>query len=53
MGQPKAAQEWHTKAIVWMDENKPGDEELRQFRREAEITLKAAESGSKPPQPAE
>jgi tetratricopeptide (TPR) repeat protein len=35
LGKKEEARQWYDKAVVWMDENKPDDEELRHFRREA------------------
>jgi hypothetical protein len=33
------ARKWFDRAVVWMDKNKPQDEELRRFRTEAATVL--------------
>jgi hypothetical protein len=33
------AREWHDKAVAWMEEHKPDDEELKRFRAETERLL--------------
>ena len=35
----KNAREWYDKAVAWMDEHKPDDEELKRFRAEASELL--------------
>jgi serine/threonine protein kinase len=39
LGEKDRAKEWYEKAVAWMDENRPDDEELRRFRDEAEEVL--------------
>ena len=39
LGNKDEARQWHGKAVAWMDENKPDDEELKRFRAEAEELL--------------
>jgi serine/threonine protein kinase/tetratricopeptide (TPR) repeat protein len=36
---PNEARQWYEKAVAWMDQNKPQDEELRRFRAEAAALL--------------
>ena len=33
------AREWYKKAVVWMDKNRPDDEELKRIRAETEKVL--------------
>ncbi len=39
LGEKEQARKWYTKAVRWMDKNKPQDEELRRFRAEATALL--------------
>ena len=39
LGKKGEARQWHDKAVEWMEENKPDDEELRCLRTEAEELL--------------
>ena len=39
LGEKEQARKWYDKAVQWMDKNKPKDEELRRFRKEAEELL--------------
>ena len=36
---PHIRQELRDKAVIWMDKNKPGDQELKRFRTKAEAVL--------------
>ena len=38
-GDKEVARKWYDKAALWMEKNAPKDEELRQFRTEAEERL--------------
>jgi len=42
LGQRAEARTWHDRAVRWMDENKPKDEELRRFRAEAADLLEGS-----------
>jgi hypothetical protein len=35
VGDKKQARRWYDKAVLWMEVNRPGDDELRRFRAEA------------------
>ena len=39
LGNKEDAQEWYDKAVVWMEEYKPGGREPQRFRTEAEQLL--------------
>jgi tetratricopeptide (TPR) repeat protein len=39
LGNKAPAQEWHQRAVAWMEKNQPNDHELRRFRSEAEDVL--------------
>ena len=39
LGAKDKAREWYDRAVRWMDDNQPKDEELRRFRAEAEDVL--------------
>jgi hypothetical protein len=45
LGEKDQARRWYDKAVQWMDQNKPKDEELRRFRAEAEELLGLREGG--------
>ena len=47
LGEKEEARKWYDRAVVWMDKNRPKDEELRRFREEAAKLLKV-EDQSKP-----
>jgi tetratricopeptide (TPR) repeat protein len=40
LGAKDQALKWHEKAVVWMDEQRPNDEQLRRLRSEAAELLK-------------
>jgi hypothetical protein len=40
LGEPDAARRWYDRAVRWMEENQPNDEELRRFRAEAAELLR-------------
>jgi tetratricopeptide (TPR) repeat protein len=42
LGEKDKAREWYDKAVEWMENNQPKNEELRRFRTEAEELLKIA-----------
>jgi uncharacterized protein HemY len=42
------ARAWYDKAIAWIEEHRPDDEELGRFREEAEELLGASGSGPTP-----
>jgi len=35
LGEKDVARKWYDKAVLWMDEQQPNDQELRRFRTEA------------------
>ncbi len=35
LGEKEKAREWYDKAVQWMDNNQPANDELRRFRSEA------------------
>jgi hypothetical protein len=39
MGDKQEARKWFDRAVAWMEKNRPGDDELRRFRAEAEELL--------------
>jgi tetratricopeptide (TPR) repeat protein len=49
LGERDKAKEWHEKAIAWMHENKPQDEELLRFRAEAAVLLGKQDREGLPP----
>jgi serine/threonine protein kinase/Flp pilus assembly protein TadD len=42
LGERDEARRWYDRAVAWIEEEKPGDEELRRFRAEAEGLLRVA-----------
>jgi hypothetical protein len=43
LGEKDKAREWYDRAVQWMDNNQPTDEELRRFRVEAAELLELKE----------
>jgi tetratricopeptide (TPR) repeat protein/serine/threonine protein kinase len=39
LGEKDKARQWHDKAVAWMEERQPDDQELKRFRAEAEEVL--------------
>jgi serine/threonine protein kinase len=39
LGEREESRRWYREAVAWMEKNKPGDDELRRFRAEAERLL--------------
>jgi serine/threonine protein kinase/Tfp pilus assembly protein PilF len=39
LGEKDQARQWYDRAVEWMDQNKPDDQELKRFRAEAEALL--------------
>lgn len=39
-GDRAAARSWYDKAIAWLDQNRPDDDELTRFRAEADVLIR-------------
>jgi hypothetical protein len=39
LGERSQARDWYTRAVPWMEKNRPGDEQLQRFRAEAASLL--------------
>jgi tetratricopeptide (TPR) repeat protein len=48
LGHHEDARQWYTRAVEWMDKNRPNDNDLRRFRAEAAALLDIADA-PKPP----
>jgi len=55
LGEKGKARAWYDRAVRWMDEKQPADEELRRFRAEAAGLLGVKDGKDSPlsPRPAE
>ncbi len=51
LDEQEEAHKWYDRAIEWMDENKPEEEDLRRFRTEAAELLGVTEEDGQPRQP--